>query len=92
MDTAYNNDTYDTLIANKYNNSKKNYTIKLVDNNDITTYLMLYESMNVYPVYPKPIVMPLKKQKEEYIIPFELNNLKINTKPMDQLIEEVKKK
>lgn len=92
MKTFYNYDTYDALITEKYNNSKKNYKIKLEGEKDVDKYLMIYESMNVYPVYPRPIVMPLKKQKEEYDIKLELNNLKINTQPMDQLSEEVKKK
>ena len=92
MKTNYNNEKYHNLILEKYNNSIKNYKTKLIHKDDPDNYLMLYESMNVYPVYPRPIIMPLKKQGEDYNIDMQLNKLEINTQPMDQLSKEVDKK
>ena len=93
MTPTYNNEKYYALISEKYNNSIKNYKRKLINKDDPDNYLMLYESMNVYPVYPKPIIMPLKKQGETYEIEMKLSNsLKIDTTPMDKLSQEVDKK
>ena len=94
MNTSYNNEKYYNLILEKYNNSIKNYKVMLSgQESDADKYLMLYESMNVYPVYPKPIIMPLKKKGEDYTIELQLNKkLKIDLKPTEALTDEVTKK
>lgn len=90
----YNNEKYHNLIFEKYNNSIKNYKVMLSNQeSDADKYLLLYESMNVYPVYPKPIIMPLKKKGEDYNIEMQLNSkLKIDILQMEDLTNEVIKK
>ena len=90
----YNNEKYYDLILEKYTNSLKNYKVTLSNEDiDADKYLMMYESMNVYPVYPRPIIMPLKKKGEDYNIEMKLNNkLKIDLEPMKKLTDEVTKK
>ena len=82
MKTYYNHKQYLTFIIDKYNNSQKNYNVVL-QNSDVEKYLILYESMNVYPIYPRPIIMPLKKSNEIYDIKLLLNtNLNIDINSM----------
>lgn len=92
MNTYYNHRQYLSFIIEKYNNSLKNYNVKLKDE-PFDKCLSLYESMNVYPIYPRPIIMPLKKQNEQYDINMEINkNLKIDTSTMLSHVKTLNKK
>jgi len=78
MNPAYNNEIYYDYIIKKYKNSVKHYKVVLTDNdNEPEKYLSLHESMNVYPIYPKPIIMPLKKSGEAYDIKIQLHDKKV---------------
>jgi len=90
--TYYNHKQYLSFIIEKYNNSLKNYNIKLKDELP-DTCLSLYESMNVYPIYPRPIIMPLKKSDEQYDIELRPNtNLKCDTSQMLSHVKILNKK
>ena len=63
MDTYYNYKEYNKFITDKYQFSEKEYK-KVFDKEDPQVFLSYYEGMNVYPVYPRAIIMPLKKAGE----------------------------
>jgi len=85
---------YYNYLFDKYKNSLKNHKIKLSKSDtDPNKYLMLYESMNVYPIYPKPIIMPLKTKSQTFDCKIQLNNnLKIDTSEMNNFTKELNQK
>lgn len=60
MDIYYNYKNYYSFIKRKYENSTLDYGKKLDKSQNPEIFLHLYESMNVYPIYPRPIIMGLK--------------------------------
>lgn len=52
---------YKEFLENKFEYSHDKYKIILEKNNDVYDFLKLYEGMNVFPVYPTPIILPIKK-------------------------------
>lgn len=66
MSVRYNHKEYFNYISNKYTTSKKIYKRTYDDKDDPLTFPVVYESMNVYPIYPVPIIMPLKKKNNKY--------------------------
>ena len=55
------------FILNKYHNSEKLYTNTYTDQ-CMFLFLNDFENMNVYPVYPEPIVQEIKKLDNNNLI------------------------
>jgi len=64
----YNHKKYLEFIKPKYDTSSKIYNQKLKLKDNPYTFLELHESLNVYQVYPEPIIMPLKRSGTTYDI------------------------
>jgi len=92
MKTYYNHKQYLSFIIDKYTNSLKYYD-KIIDD-DSELFLTYYESMNVFPIYPRPIIMPLKKIGESYDIKLEIhsNIPKIDINNINKTTENLNKK
>jgi len=71
MARYYNYREYLTYIYDKYNKSKPYYTKKFDKDESPEMFLTYFESMNVFPIYPRPIIMPLKKKEEQYDLEFK---------------------
>jgi len=59
---------YFEYIENKFQQSERNYKIVFTEEQTPETFLMTYESMNVYPTFPRPIVLPLKKSSDKEFV------------------------
>ena len=68
-----NYQSYLKYIEDKYNMSKKVYKKKFTDSETDEMFLIALESMNVYPVYPRPIIMPLKLSTDNFEIKKDTN-------------------
>ena len=89
MATYYNYDTYMSHIKSRYRCSQNDYKNKLDTKND-EKFLITYEKMNVFPIFPRPIIMKLKTK--DFDIKLEKNNnLKsVKLKLNDILIDKIK--
>lgn len=58
-----NSKLYADYIREKFDKSKNIYN-QLYKNESSELFLIAYESTNIYPVYPRPIIMPLKRKGE----------------------------
>jgi 23S rRNA U2552 (ribose-2'-O)-methylase RlmE/FtsJ len=63
MAKYYNYDDYTTFIKDKFTKSKLYYKKNFNNEDPLELFLMILETMNVYPIYPRPITMPLKIKK-----------------------------
>lgn len=61
MDTYYNYKEYNRYITDKYTFSEQQYKKQFQNDEHYEMFLSFYEGMNVYPVYPRAVIMPLKK-------------------------------
>ena len=89
----YNHREYIKFIVDKYNKSKDKYTTIFKENN-INKFLTMYESMNVYPIYPLPIIAPLKRSGENMSSELKLTKGKYDTQvisTMDEINKTSKK-
>jgi 23S rRNA U2552 (ribose-2'-O)-methylase RlmE/FtsJ len=61
MKVYYNHKYYLKFIKDKFDKSNQSYSHIFKEQDNPEQYLYEYDSMNVYPIYPRPIIMPLKK-------------------------------
>jgi len=91
MAKYYNYENYKYYIKNRFRNSQVEYKNKFKneEKND-EAFLLTYESMNVFPIYPRPIIMKLKTKN--FDIDLEKNNelQSIDLKLNDMLIDKIK--
>jgi 23S rRNA U2552 (ribose-2'-O)-methylase RlmE/FtsJ len=78
---------YYDYIKPKYNDSQNLYKKKVTDPND---FLYAYETMNVYPTFPVPIVLPLKQKDEKFThnTSFDMTKINSNDKIIKNKLEE----
>jgi 23S rRNA U2552 (ribose-2'-O)-methylase RlmE/FtsJ len=91
MAKYYNYENYKTYIKIRYKNSQKDYKTKFInDEKNDELFLLTFESMNIYPIYPRPIIMKLKTK--DFDINLEKNNnlQSIDLKLNDILIDKIK--
>jgi len=62
-----NSKFYYQYISGKYKASELVYK-KVFKSESAEQFLIDYESMNVYPTYPRPIIMPLKKENDTAVL------------------------
>lgn len=91
----HNHKEYYKFIEKKYENSELFYKKKIKETENVHVFLNLYESMNTLPIYPCPIIMPIKKKAQKYDVDFtgskyalDLTNIKANTKLLEEKIKE----
>uniref|UniRef100_A0A6C0BD69 Ribosomal RNA methyltransferase FtsJ domain-containing protein n=1 Tax=viral metagenome TaxID=1070528 RepID=A0A6C0BD69_9ZZZZ len=91
MAKYHNYENYNIYIKNRYKTSEKEYKTHFVnDEKNDEKFLLTYESMNVFPLYPRPIIMPLKTKSYDIGLK-ENNTLKnIKLKYNDLLIKKMK--
>jgi len=90
MAKYYNFETYNKYIKPRFIESSESY-LKVFDKDiDEDEFLTTYESMNVFPLYPRPICMRLKTK--QYEIKLSSNNRlqQINLSLSDKLTEKIK--
>jgi len=95
MAKYYNYENYKTYIKLRYKNSQRDYKTKFInDEKNDELFLLTFESMNIYPIYPRPIIMKLKTkdfdiilEKNNILQPFELKLNKILIDKMKELKE-----
>jgi len=76
--------------------SQKFYSKSFSSDQPSEQFLAVYEAMNVYPVYPRPIIMPLKKKDEVYSleeleksgITFDNREMVATSKKLEKKIKE----
>lgn len=78
-----NSKSYKEFIKYKFHNSKKTYNLHL-DKEREEIFLAYYEYHNVLPIYPKPIIINIKDQNDEY-------QLKLNQKSDLNQFEKINK-
>jgi 23S rRNA U2552 (ribose-2'-O)-methylase RlmE/FtsJ len=91
MAKYYNYENYKTYIKIRYKNSQKDYKTKFInDEKNDELFLLTFESMNIYPIYPRPIIMKLKTK--DFNITLEKNNTlqSFNLKFNKILIDKIK--
>lgn len=57
---------YYKYILGKYKASYKNYITVFNKNDNPYDFLMMYENLNVYPTFPEPVIVTLKKPGETF--------------------------
>lgn len=90
MAKYYNFEAYNEFIITRFTKSSK-YYLKVFDKDtDEDEFLTIYEAMNVFPLYPRPICMQLKTK--QYEIKLSTNNQleKIKLDFADKLTEKIK--
>jgi hypothetical protein len=60
-----NSKKYSEFIETCYILSQKHYTTILKPKDPDEEYLTLYQGMNVFPIFPRPIIMPIKKDDND---------------------------
>jgi len=79
-------------IQDKYKTSNKWYKKKFTNEDRKDMFYIAYESMNVYPTYPRPIITSIKKAKDKFKIKKHINsNFKMdqtNTQELNRQVDE----
>ena len=65
-ETYYNHKKYLSFLDFRFDKSNTHYYKVFKNGENPEDYLHINEFMNVYPIYPRPIIMPLKKSKTTY--------------------------
>lgn len=91
--SEYNHHEYIKFIFEKYTKSELFYKKIFEKSSDVHNFLDVYDDMNVYPVFPRPIIMPLKRKDETYQLTLNPNSkLSIKSEKDDKVSEEMDKK
>jgi len=77
---------YFEFIKTKFNQSEKKYQTIFPKGSNPESFLMMYEEMNVYPTFPRPIVLPLKDESEQFIETTKFSLEKIDS--MQSLVDD----
>jgi 23S rRNA U2552 (ribose-2'-O)-methylase RlmE/FtsJ len=92
MAKYYNYEDYLTYIKDKYNKSNMYYKKKFLSKEPVEVFLMTYEAMNVFPIYPRPIIMPLKREINYSDKLERINDVTFKSESMDKITDELKNK
>lgn len=68
MAEYHNHHEYLSYIYDKYKKSNEHYKNIFEKDAPSGYFLNLYQEMNIFPIYPQSIIMPLKKKMMKYII------------------------
>lgn len=64
---SYNHQAYQTFIRSKHDYSERHFQ-RAYSSEPAEEFLMAYDAMNVFPIYPRPIVVPIKKPKDDWAV------------------------
>jgi len=94
MAEYHNHHEYLSYIYDKYKKSNQYYKKVFKKDESSELFLILFEAMNVYPIYARPIIMPLKKKDDvEYDLKIQINqNLNINLEDINQWTKQINDK
>lgn len=96
MAKYYNYKDYLTYISEKYAKSNMYYKKVFTKEDSDEVFLMTYETMNVFPIYPRSIIMPLKSDNSSFDgkiektkeLSFKSDKMTLLTKELENKIKE----